>query len=72
MLVAAGATRAMEYDINPQWVLFASYSDGFGYPPLTVGTKLLDSMNYGPDHFLAPNWRDFVALFAKPPPALPA
>lgn len=72
VLVAAGATRAMEYDINPQWVLFASYSDGFGYPPLTVGTKLLDSMNYGPDHFLAPNWRDFVALFAKSPPALPA
>ncbi len=68
VLVAAGATRAMELDINPQWVLFTSYTNGLGQPPATVGTKLLASMNYSADHFFSPDWRDFVAVFANPPP----
>jgi len=65
LLVTAGATRAMEYDINPQWVLFASFTDGPGSPPSTVGAKLLPAMNYPPDHFFYPDWRDFVAIFIK-------
>jgi len=56
----------MEFDINPQWVLFASYTDGSGMPPSTVGAKLLPSMNYSPEHFFSPHWRDFVAAFVKP------
>jgi hypothetical protein len=66
LFVAAKATRAMEEDINPQWVLFASFTDGTGSPPTTVGAKLLPSMNYPPDHFFYPDWRDFVALFTEP------
>jgi hypothetical protein len=63
VLIAAGATRAMELDINPQWVFFSSYTDdGNGG---TVGTKLLPAMNYSPEHVLTPFWRDFVAVFGK-------
>lgn len=69
VLVAAGATRAMEFDINPQWVNFASYTDGAGSPPSTVGAKLLPSMYYGPEHFFSPDWRDFVAVFVKEKPS---
>jgi hypothetical protein len=60
VLVAAGAERAMELDINPQWVFFAAYTE-------TQGTKLLPAMNYSPDHVLSSDWRDFVAAFAKTP-----
>jgi hypothetical protein len=56
----------MEYDIKPQWLLFASFTDGPGFPPSTVGAKLISAMNYAPDHFFHPDWRDFVALFTKP------
>ncbi|GAC1315889.1 MAG: phosphodiester glycosidase family protein [Acidimicrobiales bacterium] len=65
VLVTAGATRAMEFDINPQWVIFASFTDGQGSPPSTFGATLLPSMYYGPDHFFSPDWRDFVGVFAK-------
>lgn len=56
---AAGAQRAMELDINPQWALFASYAD-----QQPEGTALLPSMHYPPDHFFAPDWRDFIAVFS--------
>jgi hypothetical protein len=62
-LVTAGATRAMELDINPQWVFFASFADAAG--GATLGTKLLPSMNYSPSHVLVPSWRDFVAVFGR-------
>jgi hypothetical protein len=65
LLVAAGARRAMEFDINPQWVLFATFTDGPGNPLRTVGAKLLPSMNYPPEHFFSPGWRDFVAAFVR-------
>ncbi|MHB8466156.1 MAG: hypothetical protein ACYDH6_13685 [Acidimicrobiales bacterium] len=63
VLVAVGAQRAMELDINPQWVFFAHYTGGL--PP--IGTKLLASMNYAPAHVLNPSWRDFVAVFTRHP-----
>jgi hypothetical protein len=66
LLVAAGAQEGMELDINPQWVLFASFTDAPGAPLGTFGAKLLPTMNYPADHFLSPDWRDFVALFTKP------
>lgn len=67
VLVDAGARRAMEYDINPQWVLFSSFTDGAGSPPSTVGTNLLATMHYPPSHFFSADWRDFVAVFERPP-----
>jgi hypothetical protein len=60
VMIAAGAIRAMELDITPQWVFFATYLG----PPI-AGTKLLPSMNYPPAHVLVPSWRDFVAIFVK-------
>jgi len=74
VLASAGASRAMELDINPQWVIFASYTDGPGSPPSTYGAKLLASMYYSPEHFFSPDWRDFVGVFVrqgspKPPPS---
>jgi hypothetical protein len=58
VLVAAGAVRAMELDINPQWVLFVSYQSG-------NPTKLLSQMAFPADHYFAPNDRDFIAVFSR-------
>jgi hypothetical protein len=57
VLMAAGSVRAMELDINPQWVLFDSFSGG-------QPAKLSAGMAFPADHYFAPNERDFVALFA--------
>jgi hypothetical protein len=66
VLVAAGARRAMELDINPEWVLFDTFSAGPGPTPTTVPSKLLPNMFFRADHFFGPDWRDFVVAFAKP------
>jgi hypothetical protein len=58
-LVAAGAVRAMELDINPAWVGFDSYTGS------TTGTKLLSAMNLSASRFVIPYWRDFVAVFSR-------
>jgi hypothetical protein len=66
LLVAAGAVRAMQLDINPEWVVFATYQHaaGIGGSGLT-GADLVAGMNDSPYHFLAPSSRDFFALFAR-------
>jgi hypothetical protein len=61
-LVSAGAVRAMELDINPEWVSFDTYTAG---PSGVVGAKLLPAMWFSPLHFLTPFWRDFFAVFAR-------
>jgi hypothetical protein len=61
-LVAAGAVRAMELDINPEWVSFDTFTAG---PGGVVGTKLLPTMWFSSLHFLTPFWRDFFAVFAR-------
>lgn len=68
VLVAAGAQRAMELDINPEWVLFTTFTGDAGS---IIPTKLLPGMYFGADHFLFSDWRDFVAVFAAPPPRMP-
>lgn len=66
LMVTGGAVRAMEMDINPQWVSFSAFTHpaGIGGTTLT-GTNLLPGMYYLPDHFLQPFYRDFVAVFAR-------
>jgi hypothetical protein len=59
VLIQAGAVRAMELDINPQWVSF-SYYGGPG-----PGADLLPGMVYGPSHWLTGSARDFVAVVAR-------
>ncbi|MGI8751764.1 MAG: hypothetical protein ACR2MN_05545 [Acidimicrobiales bacterium] len=61
-MVAVGAIRAMELDINPEWVTFDTFTGGGS---AVVGTKLLASMYFPTNHFLVPFRRDFVALFAR-------
>nr|MDQ2729306.1 hypothetical protein [Actinomycetota bacterium] len=61
-MVAVGAVRAMELDINPEWVSFDTFT---GDGSAVTGTKLLASMYFPTNHFLAPFWRDFVALFTR-------
>jgi hypothetical protein len=62
-LVAAGAVRALELDINPNWVTFnANACDAAGQ---CVGTKLLANMLRSPERYLTSDDRDFFALFAR-------
>jgi hypothetical protein len=66
VLVAAGCVRAMELDINPQWVSLSTYAPVPLAPPDQVqGTPLLAGMNYGPTHWLEPSSRDFIAVFTR-------
>ena len=61
-LIAAGAVRGMELDINNQWV------DAYTFHPGTTGpsgTKLVDTMRYGPEHYLTSQSRDFIAVYSK-------
>lgn len=61
-MMAAGAGRAMELDINPQWVS----CDTFTHDPAgLVATKLLPSMSYPATHFLTASNRDFFAVFTR-------
>lgn len=61
-MVAVGALRAMELDINPEWLSYVSFT---GVGSAITGVKLLDTMYFPTDHFLQPFWRDFVAVFAR-------
>jgi hypothetical protein len=67
MLVRAGAVRAMELDINSDWVDFLTYAPGpAGAPPgdLTVN-KLLVDMKPSTNNYLSASSRDGVALFSR-------
>jgi hypothetical protein len=61
ILQRAGAVRAMELDINSEWVTFNSYG-GFG---AVSPQKLLPGMTRDPTRYLTPDDRDFLAVFAR-------
>ncbi|HEY1989881.1 MAG TPA: hypothetical protein VGG43_10470 [Acidimicrobiales bacterium] len=68
LLVAAGAVRGMELDINPAWDTFAFYTpptpSGAAAP--ANGTELLASMSGGPSRFFDPSWaRDFITMSTR-------
>jgi hypothetical protein len=67
LLIAAGAVRAMELDINPEWVSFATYTHTAGRAGggLIGGVNLLAGMNFVPAHYLEAPSRDFFAVFAR-------
>ncbi len=70
ILVKAGAARAMELDINTDWVNFSSYqpSTPNGLASAVNGTELLSGMTGTPGRYFAPWWaRDFITLSAPPP-----
>jgi hypothetical protein len=63
VLTRAGAVRAIELDINSEWVSFYTYS---GTTVSDVqGHKLLGSIQRPPDRYLKDGTRDFFALFAR-------
>lgn len=61
-LIAAGAQRAMELDINTQFVNAFTYAPGTSGP---VGHKLLRTLRYGPDHYLQPQDRDLIEVLSR-------
>jgi Phosphodiester glycosidase len=67
VLARAGAVRAMELDINSEWVDFFTYGPAAaGQPPanLTV-TKLLPDMRASLNRYFSANSRDFIAIFRR-------
>lgn len=67
VLVHAGAVRAMELDINTDWVNFASFAPTTGgAASATNGTELLQNMAGSPSRYFANWWtRDFVTMSAR-------
>jgi hypothetical protein len=65
VLLAAGCVRAMELDINSQWVAFFSYAGDPAVPGGTAGTKLIPDMSASVNRYFAPSDRDFFAVFAR-------
>lgn len=62
ILRRAGAVRAMELDINEYWTSFISYRYRFARDP----SNLLPDMIRPATRYLAPDDRDFFAVFARP------
>ena len=76
LLVRAGAVRAMELDINTDWVNFASYtpSTPTGAATPANGTDLLPTMVGTPGRYFESWWaRDFITMSAsRAPPDRPS
>jgi hypothetical protein len=64
VLAAAGAVRAMELDINSEWVDYMTY-DGGGFGSAVVPTKLLKDMQPAADKYFHLSTRDFIALVGR-------
>ena len=69
LLVRAGAVRAMELDINTDWVNFSVYRPATATGPATAsnGQELLPAMNGTPARYFESWWeRDFITMSAIP------
>ncbi|HEV2635112.1 MAG TPA: hypothetical protein VGX23_08195 [Actinocrinis sp.] len=58
LLVAAGAVRAMQLDINPNWPSFMYYDQA-------ESPHLFGDSDQSADRYLTPTDRDFVAVYAR-------
>ncbi|MEY2460479.1 MAG: hypothetical protein QOG30_2309 [Acidimicrobiaceae bacterium] len=66
MMVRAGVVRAMELDINPNWVTFNLFSHpNPSDPSATTGAKLLPDMHRTSERYLGPDSRDFTAILLR-------
>ena len=65
MLQAAGCVRAMELDINPEWVTFNLFTHPNADAPTVSATKLLPDMRRPAERFLGDDSRDFVAVLTR-------
>ena len=65
LLIHAGAVRAIELDINPEWPSFITYSSSGGLDPI----KLVPNYQQSATRYLVPDDRDFFAVYARQPGA---
>jgi Phosphodiester glycosidase len=65
LLQRAGAVRAMELDINSDWVTAYTYEQTNPADPNSIaGNKLLPEMSHSNDRYLQPGESDFFALLS--------
>lgn len=69
LLVRAGAVRAMELDINTDWVNYSYYSPSpLGLAGAVNGSELLSAMTGTPARYFESWWaRDFITVSVKKP-----
>jgi hypothetical protein len=67
LLARAGAVRAMELDINSDWVDFFTYAPGPAGSPVgdVTVSKLLPGMRPSTDNYLSASSRDGIVLFSR-------
>ena len=63
ILQRAGAVRAMQFDINPEWPSLITYSHHRGLGP----TKVVPNYQQTATRYLVPDDRDFVAVYRRLP-----
>ena len=63
ILQRAGAVRAMQFDINPEWPSLIVYRHGHGIQP----TKVVPNVQQSAWRYLVPDDRDFVAVYRRLP-----
>jgi hypothetical protein len=63
ILQRAGAVRAMQFDINPEWPTLITYRHQDGLLP----TEVVPNVMQPPTRYLVPDDRDFVAVYRRVP-----
>jgi hypothetical protein len=63
ILQRAGAVRAMQFDINPEWPSLITYGHDHGLVP----TKVVPNPMQSAERYLVPDDRDFVAVYRRLP-----
>jgi hypothetical protein len=63
ILQRAGAVRAMQFDINPEWPTLITYTHHDGLAP----TEVVPNPMQPPTRYLVPDDRDFVAVYRRLP-----
>ncbi len=61
ILIHAGAARAIELDINPEWPTLITYAHQRGLQP----TKLVPNEMQPDNRYLYPDSRDFLAVYRR-------
>jgi hypothetical protein len=68
VLVRAGAVRAMQLDINPEWPILVT----FGLPGAHLATLATPNPNQIPSRFLYTSLKDFFAVYLRTTPGVSA
>jgi hypothetical protein len=63
ILQRAGAVRAMQFDINPEWPTLITY----GHEGSLVATKVVPNVMQSTTRYLVPDDRDFFAVYRRLP-----